>query len=521
MHLSSLPLRLLCGFLFVTGSLAVAAQDAGATESGLKQQARFIEAKQVALLGKTDDAIALFKALADEAPRMDAAFFELGRLQHAAGATDEAIDQVRRAHELRPNEIYAVFLAELYQAGGRHKEGAELYADLIKENPAEEDYYLERAAFQVRAQDVKGAIATYNQLEDRTGVNLELARLKHALYLGQGDQKRAERELQALVDSDEANLRYRHMLAGYYVSQGDETAARRAYADILRLEPADVKAQLALQDVNPARAAGGGDDAALMATLARTDVDLDLKIGKLLPLVNALAARPDAALGQRALALATELQRVHPDEAKASALLGDVRFHTGDYAGAAAAYRATLDLDDSVYAVWEQLLTALYLSNQTTRLRDYAEDALDVYPNRPAVYIYYAIGEALRANFGEAGSLLQQAELMTSRDPEAAARLQNLTAALNTLAGEDGGPVDAKRLPGGAGAPLGLLLNQGDNLTALVAADGTDNTNALFLELLGDAHARAGDKAAAAAAYARAKAAGSRSRELAAKVDRL
>ena len=498
-------------FLLLCATVASAQLDAP-TERSVKQQSQFIEAKQAALLGKTEDAIARFTELAGKDPDNDAIQFELGRLKYAASDTEAAITHLRRAYALRPNTIYAAFLAELYQASGRYKDGAELYAGLIKRNPAEESFYLERAAFQVRAQDVKGAVATYNQLEDRIGVNVELARHKHALYLGQGDQKRAEKELLTLVESQPDNTRYRHMLAGYYVSQDEKGKARRAYEEILRVQPADVRAQLALQDVNPNKPPAAGNDDALMTLLARPDVDLDLKIGKLLPLVNQVARTRDAGEGQRAVALAAELRRVHPDEAKAAALQGDVYFHTGQLADAADAYRTTLELDDTVYPVWEQLLATLYLDNQTLELRKYAENALDVYPNRPAVYVHYAIAEAFRADFAEANNLLEQAQLMTAGQPKAVAALAELTkaiAALSTKSAPAG--IDQKLLPGGPTGPLAFLLTNREDATALTGYDDAANTNALFLEWLGDARARAGDKAGAATAYARAKAAGSKS----------
>ncbi len=502
---------LLLAFLL---TLSLHAQPGAVTEASIKKETRFIEAKREALLGKTEKAIGMFKELVAEVPEMDAAQFELGRLQFAAGDTEAAIDALRKAYAQRPSEVYAAFLAELYQASGRHGEGADLFAELLKRDPDNETYYLEQAAFQVRAQDIKGAIATYNQLENRIGVNLELARHKHALYLGQGDVKRAEKELTALVESRPEQLQYQHMLAGFYTSQGDEAKARRVYEEILRQQPADVKAQLALQDVSPAKPTAGGD-AELLALLGRTDVDINLKVGKLLPLVNQLARTQDAAQGQRAVALAAELRRVHPDEAKAAAIQGDIFFHTGQLARAAEAYAATLELDDSVYPVWEQLLGTLYLDNQTVKLRQYAEEALEVYPNRPAVYVHYALGEALRADFEEAGSLLDQARIMVSSQPDALAALSEFNTAISALKeGSNTTAVNPAKLPGGPAGPLAFLLANMDNAAALLAYDTPENTNALFLEFLGDAHAENGDKAAAAAAYARAKAAGSKSSTL-------
>lgn len=498
-------------FLLFCLSTGLFAQPGTVTEATINAEKGYIEAKREALLGKTDKAIVMFRGLVEEAPNNDAFLFELGRLQYAAGDTDAAIESLKKAYAIRSSEVYAAFLADLFQSSGRHKEGAELYAGLIKSYPGAEGYYLERAAFLVRAQDIKEAIAVYNQLESRIGVNPELTRRKHALYLGQGDVKRAEKELTTLIAAQPDALNHRHLLAGFYVSQGEKAKARKTYQEILSLQPADVRAQLALQDVNPNKPAASGSDDELMALLGRTDVGIDLKIGKILPLVQQLAGTQVQGEGQRAMALATELRRVHPDEAKAAAIQGDIYFHTGQLTEAAEAYRATLELDDTVYPVWEQLLATLYLDNQITELRRYAEEALDIFPNRPVVYVQYALGELLRADFDEAGGLIEQARLMVSGQPEAAIQLEALAEAVTTLAAGKSAKVDSKLLPGGAEGPLGFLLAKSKDATALQAYDTPGNTNALFLEYLGDALTANGNKTEATKAYQRAKAAGSKS----------
>ncbi len=502
----------------------LSAQPGAVSEREIKLETRFIEAKQEALLGKTEQAIAKFRALLLERPGDDAVLFELARLEYAAGNTTEAIEALQTAFAGEPNEVYAAFLAELYQAAGRYAEGAELFANLIRKYPAEAEHYLERAAFLVRDQDIRGAVKTYEDLEARIGVNAELARRKHALYLGSGDRKRAERELVNLVDAFPKNISYRHLLAGYYASQQEDGKARRTYEAILRLQPDDVRAQLALQDGAPRSNGSTTDDTELLALLGRTDVDLDLKIGRLLPLIQQVASTNDRTLADRLLALTAELRRVHPDAAKAAAIEGDLYYHSGRLPEAADAYRVTLELDDTVYPVWEQLLATLYLSNQTVELRKYAEEALDLFPNRPAVYVHYALGEAFRGDFAAADNLLEQVQLMVSGSPESSAALREIVTAVARLADPTASEkINLALLPGGAAAPLAFYLGQQNtpDAAALQAADQSLNTNALLLELMGDARSAAGDKAAAADLYARARAAGSKTPTLSRKISAL
>lgn len=509
-------------------SLGISAQDE-LTVAEINRQSAFIQAKQEALLGKTDAAITKFEELAADDEADDAVQFELGRLYKAKEELSEAIDHLQKAYAARPTEVYAAFLANLYQETGRHKEGAALYAELRKSAPGDEDLYLEEAAFLVRAQDIKGAIEVYNLLEERIGVNEELARLKHSLYLGSGDERRAEKELLSLVEAQPSIIAHRHLLAGFYTAQNDSKAAEKTYREILKIEPADVRAQLALQDAS-LPVSGGGNQRELMELLGRTDVDIDLKIGKILPLVQDIARSQTAAGSSEATAgkiasgiqMALELQRVHPDEAKASALLGDIYFQSGQLNEAADAYIATLKLDDNVYPVWEQLLGTLYLANRISDLRKYAEEALDLYPNRPAIFVHYAIGEALRSNFGDANSLLDEAKLMVSTQAMATKSLDELSRAFTLLAGTPpAGTITPADLPGGESGPVAFLISNSRDLAALKAYDRPGNTNSMYLERLGDALVEAGETDAAAKAYTRAKAAGSKSKALPGKLSKV
>ena len=507
-------------FLLLLFTAALPAQE-DLTVEGIMRQSAFIEAKQLVLLGKPTEAIEQFVALAEADDRDDAVHFELARLYRATDRPDAAIEQLRKAYAARPNDIYAAYLADLYRETGRHEAGAELHAGMVKRDPDNEQHYLDQAAALTRARDVKAAIGVYNDLEDRIGVNEELARLKHALYLGDGDTKRAEKELLSLIEAFPKTVRYRHLLAGFYTAGGNAKAAEKTYRNILAIEPADVRAQLALQDTDAPAAAGSASDDELLALLGRSDVDIDLKIGKILPIIKEVALTRDAEKVARGLRLAQELRRVHPDEAKAAALVGDFYFQSGQLDEAADAYIETLELDDNVYTVWEQLLGTLYLSNRTVDLRKYAERALDIYPNRPAVYVHYALGEAFRANLGEAESLLSEAELMVSSQTDATQALTELRKAFASLkAGTGGSAPNLSVLPGGEAGPLSFLLTNKGAVEKLKAYDSPTNTNALFLEYLGDALAETGDEAAAAKAYQRAKAAGSKSRSLTAKLSR-
>lgn len=511
--------------LFILSFLLVAAlgaQPGLLTAEGVNTEKAFIEAKREALLGNVEKAIEAFQALAKTIDE-SVVYYELGRLYYTQEDNTEAIEQLEKAFKMDPNPVYARLLGELYLATGQNKKGAALYESLVKRFPEETEYYLQQALFLVRAQEIEDAIGVYNSLEKQTGINPDLSRRKHALYLGAGNQKKAERELTLLIDANPRNLEYRHLLAGYYASQNQAGDAKRVYQEILQIEPDDVKAQLALQDTKPGAPLGKNDE--LMALFSNSDVAVDLKIGKLLPLVQAVATTRDRKMADEGLALAAELRRVHPDEAKGWAVTGDLYYHSNRYAEAAEAFRKTLDLDDTVYPVWEQLLHSLYLDNQLQELRQTASDALDVYPNRPYVYFYAALAEAARLNYTEAINLMQQAEFIFSATKPAAATVARTYQEAFTALSENNFPAAAELTK--EEGPFAIYLqahqaaNNGQNnrvIELLGSSDNERNTNAAQLELLGDAYLAEEQKDKANAVFLRAKAAESKSSKLASKI---
>ena len=508
---------LILSLLLATG---LSAQPGSLTAEEVNTEKAFIEAKREALLGNVESAIAAFQALSK---KMDESvvYYELGRLYYTQEDNNEAIEQLEKAYKMEANPIYARLLGELYLATGQNKEGAKLYADLVDRKPDEAEYYLQQALFLVRGQEIDDAIDVYNALEKRVGVNPDLSRKKHALYLGDGNQKKAEKELIALVDAFPNSLDFRHLLAGYYTSQNQKSDAKKVYQEILRIQPDDVKAQLAIQDSKPGTSVGKSTE--LLALFSNSEVDVDLKIGKLLPLVQAVANTKDRKIADEGLTLATELRRVHPDEAKGWAVTGDLYYHTGRYTEAAEAFRQTLKLDDTVYPVWEQLLHSLYLDNQQQELKESASDALDVYPNRPYIYFYASLAEAARMDYVEAISLMQQAEfIFSATKPAAGTMARTYQEAFSALS--------EKKLPSTSeltkevgpftnylAARQAFDAGQNDRVIELLA-DNERNTNAAQLELLGDAYLASGQKDKANALFLRAKAAGSKSGKLAGKI---
>ena len=407
------------------------------TEEEVNREKLFIEANREKLLGNYDKAVSMLRELNRQDANNAAVAYELGRLLHAQGDIEDAIRYLKSAVDLAPdNEWYLKFLADIYQQEGRNAEGAALYETLAKTSPDDQYVYFRWAYFLVRAQEIDKALKVYDDLEKAIGLNEEIARRRHTLFLGLGDTKRAAKELEHLVEVFPKVLEYKHILAAFYDTQGDTAAARKVYEQILAQDPKDAKAQLAL--------AGGSniqqDELRYLAELRpafeRSDVAVDLKISKLYPFITMVAETGNRVIADAALELTTIMESVHSSDAKPFSAAGDLLYHSGRRKEAIQKYRATLERDENVFPVWEQLLTALYEVGDGEGLYKAANDALDIFPNRAIIQYYLALGADATKRYDEALDATSMATMMSGRDQALRGEIQAIEGQIHSHQGD-------------------------------------------------------------------------------------
>ncbi len=247
------------------------------------------------------------------------------------------------------------------------------------------------------------------------GVNEEVVRHKHTLFVGMGDYKKAAKELEKLIEAFPDKVNYRHMLATFYEQIDEKTKARAEYEKILTLDPNDARAKIALAEKEKGR-----DDIGFLNSLKpvfeNPDVKIDVKITEILPYVNSLADTGDRQLGNTLLGLTSILERVHPNSAKAFSVLGDVLYYTGQQDKALEKYKKTLDLDDTVWLVWEQVLYIHAENKNWPELVKTSEKALDIFPNQAMAQYFNGLAYNHSDEHRDAVNSLQQALLMSGKN---------------------------------------------------------------------------------------------------------
>lgn len=384
------------------------------SESEANRQSAFVDAERERILGHHDKAVGLYKKFTYDNPDNTAAWYGLARSYFAQNDLANALDAILKAAGKEPeNQWYQIFQADVYEKIGRTKDAVRVYENLVKKYPQTIPFLEHLAYLQVLSGDPENGLRSLEKLEKLTGVEEESSLEKHMIYVGMGDIKKAAAELRKLADAYPARMEYRHRLASFYDAMGEKPNARAVYEDILRRDPNDKVARLAVVEKNK-----NSTDAEYLASLkglfGDPKISVDAKIKEVLPYFPKLDAGNDPALVQVLLDLGVLVEKAHFSDAKAWSLSGDLFYHANRLPEALEKYRQCIKLSPNVFSVWENTLDILRQQQNYDDMLRISEQAMDAFPNQPRSYWYYGVAATEKGRYDDALASLEQALLMSA-----------------------------------------------------------------------------------------------------------
>ena len=403
--------------------------DNGWTEEKVTLEQSFMDANIQIMIGKYDEAIKILKEIYKQDSSNPGLNFQMAQVYGSLNDLPSAIKHAKKALSESPdNEFYNLLLGNLYVESNQMGEAVQVLDKLIVLQPEKTGYYDMLARAHLRTGDYNKAIATFDQLETQLGFSEDLALRKVDILDENGKSEEVIKVLQRLVSVYPETMRYRYNLASYHKNQGNDKDALKVYKEILELEPEDPTANLAMLDNPDNPKDEKGYLSALQPLIESDKIPLDKKILEMIPYLERLGSEPE--LGGPLLKIGKTLVQLHPNEAKVRAMYADIFNGLGNTDKAIEQYEKTIELNDNVYTVWEQLIMAYDQKGDYTAMATRAEDAMDLYPNKASAYYLYASAKISSGELEEAADYLQDAEMIAGKDLYHKANVENQKARL-------------------------------------------------------------------------------------------
>lgn len=393
----------LLGIGILLGSCAVQHKQAGSAAPGSpgaqvplaevpsgEADSLFVAAVQAKQDGNDSQAMALFEAFLRLKPAGAAGYYELALLRGTAGDAEATLANARQAATLAPeNPWYGIAYGNALAMTKHFDSAAGVFHRLAVRYPLENRYLYNEAVMLGDAKDYPRSLALFDTLENRLGINEEFAFQKQRIYLETGQVDSAAAEIRRLIATDTLNTRYYALLAQVYADNNRPAEGIRVYKSLLDRDPDNARALVATGLFYKKM----GNDSAYRRYMHRVfsnpAFSLDEKINFMYPYLKYVEV--DTTQRAEALALCAMLVEAHPDDARAWALTGDMYLQSGMADSAMGAYRRSLQVTDTLYEVWNQMMLVFASRGQRDSLAQLSARAVKMFPGRAEAWYYRGV----------------------------------------------------------------------------------------------------------------------------------
>jgi tetratricopeptide (TPR) repeat protein len=402
------------------GNAALPARVPATSTDSLFVQQIYFEALRKKTIEDQKGATELFAQVIKLDGGNDAAMYELSNLRKLQNNQPEAQQLLEKAVTLKPdNEWYWISLADSYEKTNNITKLQPVFDQLLRLNPNKPEHYFNKASALFIEQKYDAAMEIYSKLEQLTGLNDELVANRQKIYLKQGNIDKAAAELEQLLVANPEQVRYYLMLGEIYNSNNLTDKALKVLQRGEKVKPDDGMLHLALADTYRTKKDFEASYKQLELAFAAPSLDIDQKVRIILGYIPKF---PDPNAKASALELSRIATKVHPNDAKAQAVFGDMLAQNNKLKEAKEAYRKSVQFNSEIYIVHEQLVRLDLGDNLLDEAIKDGENALSLFPNQ--AWMNYLVGVAYlqKKNAAKSLSYLKNAVALELEDKDLSAQ---------------------------------------------------------------------------------------------------
>ena len=387
-------------------------------DNGVQAEYYFTEAEKYFILEDYPKALVLFQKASELSPNNAAINFKMAEVLARGGEYEQALYYANVAIDNSPqNKYYYLLAAEIYGKQANFEEAARVYERMIASIPNTDQYLFDLAAYYAFQEKYPEALEIYERIETKFGMLDEIIFEKQKVYLKTNQLDKAIAEGKRLIDAYPKEPRYLLKQAEILLSNEKRKEAVVYLEKAIQLDESSAKAQLTLAKIYRELGETEKSNQALVNAFSKPELDLNAKLQMLAGLIANL---PDKKIEGLCKELAQNIEDAHPENANAKAIHGDLYYAISDREKAREKYLATLNIDENIFQVWQNIMSIEMDLNNMDQVIEYSDRAMVLFPNQTAVYYYGGTANLIQKDFDKAIKILEQGRRIAGSNQELA-----------------------------------------------------------------------------------------------------
>lgn len=349
------------------------------------------------------EAFELYRHCLEINPDAAECHFKLAFFDSAMGRDSLAQKHYERALELDPkNEEFAMSLGSFYLSKNMVDKGAEAFERLIELAPDRIEYLDMLVRIYQHLKDYPKMLSALNRMETIDGQSEDLTLSKMQVYSYMGDEKGAYKELMSLVKSHPNDLNYKVMMGNWLLGNSKKPEALKTYLEVIKEEPDNAQAQMALMDYYRADGNMEEADKLLFAMLENPRTESSTRIALMRQVItdneksNSDSTRV-LGIFNRILSMPQKTSEI----AEMKAIYMSLKQMPSD--SIKATLRQVIDINPENIEARLQLIDLMWRDSIDANVIKECEKAIDYVPEAPS--LYYFLGLAKYINNDNEGAL--------------------------------------------------------------------------------------------------------------------
>lgn len=356
-------------------------------------------------------------------PKNGAGWYELSLIYLDDKKVEPAANAIKKAISIDGgNKWYKSQYARVLELSDEPREAADLLMKLSKSEQYNDEYLLRAALLYKRSKRYGDAHQALDMLITKSDDNVPLLYEKRDLYLKENKLEDAVQVMEKLIKENPMEGQFYVELARIYQSNNEPKKAEEVFQRAVNAVPDDPALQYALVQ----RSFEKKDSAALNENFKKLALNKGLEVEEQLRVLDDYVQIHFNDLNKRAeaLAIAGELAKQHPKDARVAYTYGRVLGINEQLDNAIVQFKRSVDLDPSNLAAWEALLLSFGDKNKADSLNFYADKALRLFPNNAMFHFYKGIAQMYKGdNAAAIKTLTRSADMFPDENAGALSRI--------------------------------------------------------------------------------------------------